>query len=140
MCTEHLPNDSDHAHVHTYCTLTLYTQIFCILRVTYESRSTDLCIHSHFPCWTATVLEGLTENMYHSSSAALGRTATVLEGLTENVYHSSSAALGRTALCWKALQRICTTLHQQHWAGSDQKSPSNHLLVIGQRLPNCCCC
>ena len=46
-----------------------------------------------------------------------GPDCTVLEGLTENVYHSSSAALGQTALCWKALQRMCTTLHQPHWAG-----------------------
>ena len=33
-------------------------------------------------------------------------------------------------LCWKAFSKN-TTPHQQHWANSVQKSPSNHLLVIG---------
>ena len=37
-------------------------------------------------------------------------------------------------LCWKAFLKN-TTPHQQHWAGSVQVSPSNHLSAIGQRRP-----
>ena len=61
MCTytEHLP------YTHNY---TAY-----LGRVTYESKGTYLCKYSHCVCWTATVLEGLTENKYHSSPAVLGR-------------------------------------------------------------------
>ena len=40
-------------------------------------------------------------------------------------------------LCWKAFSEN-TTAHQQHWANSAQKSPSNHLLVIGWQLPKRC--
>ena len=36
--------------------------------------------------------------------------------------------------CWKAFLES-TTPHQQHWAGSIQTSPSNHLSVIGQQHP-----
>ena len=37
-------------------------------------------------------------------------------------------------LCWEAFLKN-TTPHQQHWAGSVQVSPSNHLSAIGQRRP-----
>ena len=37
-------------------------------------------------------------------------------------------------LCWKAFLEN-TTPHQQHWAGSVQVSPSNHLSAIGQCRP-----
>ena len=40
-------------------------------------------------------------------------------------------------LCWKAFSEN-TTPHQQHWANSVQKSPSNHLFVIGRQLPKRC--
>ena len=44
------------------------------------------------------------------------------------------------SLCWVAtvLEGLFTesTPHQQHWADSVQKSPINHLIVIGRRFPN----
>ena len=40
-------------------------------------------------------------------------------------------------LCWKAFSEN-TTLHQQHWANSVQKSPDNHLFVIGWQPPKLC--
>ena len=38
-------------------------------------------------------------------------------------------------LCWKAFSEN-TTPHQQHWANSIQKSPGNHLYVIGWQPRN----
>ena len=40
-------------------------------------------------------------------------------------------------LCCKAFSENATP-HQQHWANSVQKSPSNHLYVIGRWPPKCC--
>ena len=40
-------------------------------------------------------------------------------------------------LCWKAFSENITP-HQQHWANSFQKSPSNHLFLIGWQLLKCC--
>jgi len=47
--------------------------------------------------------------------------------------------MSENTLCWKAISKN-TTNHHQHWANNIQKSPSNHLFVIGRRLLNRCWC
>ena len=53
-----------------------------------------------------------------------------------SAYKSLSVGL---PLCWKVFLEI-TTPHQQHWASTAEKSPTNSLFMIGWWLQNHCWC